>query len=136
MFLPEAIAQYHDVGAPGLLFLRQERAAEHWLNRQGLEESRRNRARIYLLSLAGTGEGKASVGVDRHLLEDMILVLPVEIIRRRNREPGHARKTLRGRYVPDADELSGIMEWKRTEQYTVHHAEDCRVGANAQSQSG
>ena len=34
------------------------------------------------------------------------------------------------------DEFAGIMEWKRTEQYAVHDAEDCRVGANAQSQSG
>src|SRR5215470_14625286 len=82
MILPETVTEQHDVAMPGLIFIRIEGAADHRLHTQRGEEIRRNRAGIHLLRFIHARESQGMEAEDGHLLEYVILAVPIDIVRR------------------------------------------------------
>ena len=122
------------MGATGLIFLRREHAAKHWLNTQRCEKAWRHRTRVHLFRLITTSDGETVVGVNGHIVEYVVLFLPVQVIRRRHRKLRHTGKALRGRNMPDPHQAIGIFKFKWPQQYGIYDAEYGGVDANARGQ--
>ncbi len=134
MLLPQAMAEHHNIGASRLIFFRRKHTPQLRLNSHGREETGCRRAGIKLLRRRAAGQSEPVVGVHRHPFEDVVLPLPVEIIRRGNGECRHSRKARRRGSMPDPNQPVRISEPQRTQQNSIHHAENCRVSANAQGE--
>src|SRR5215469_253404 len=134
MFLPEPIAEHENFVTAGLVFLWREDAPEHWRHSQRPKETRTDSGRSHLLWLRDAGQSEQASAIDRHLLENMIVALPIDVVGRRYGELIDAWKALRRRSVPDSDETVRIFEWQRTEQHRIDDAKDRRIGADPESQ--
>jgi hypothetical protein len=64
----------------------------------------------------------------------VVLPLPIEKIRCRNREPPHARKDLRGRYLPNSDQPVALGKGEGAEQDGMDQTEDCAIDPDAKCQ--
>ena len=81
--LPETVAENHHVRAAWLIFLWKEHTPQHRLNAQGRKEARRHRAGVDLFRFLAAGQSETAViVVDRHLLEDLVLALPIQVVGR------------------------------------------------------
>jgi len=72
-------------------------------------------------------------GVDRHLLEGVTLVVPVDEIGGRGGKARHAGKTFCWGDMPDLNEAVGIREGQGAEKDGIDNAEDGGVRADAES---
>src|ERR1700679_2413755 len=71
------------------------------------------RAGANRLRFAGAGDVIPRTTVERHLLEDVVLFLPIEEVCCRNGEARHSRETGLWRNVPDLHQAIGIPKWQR-----------------------
>src|ERR1700674_4916188 len=124
------MAEYDNIGPAGLIFFGGKRAAQHRLNSQGRKETRRRCTRIDLLRFVTASQSESVEGVDRHPVEDMVLPLPIQVVRRRDGEGCHSGETLRWRNMPDPNQPAGISEREWTQKRSIHHAENCSIGAD------
>jgi hypothetical protein len=134
--LPDRMAEDHDAARSLRSLLSREGAPERRPCSQDREEVGRHLRRGHGFGLAAAGQVQARVLDERHLLEDVVLTLPVEIVGGRNGEGSHPREGCRGRRMPDPHEPRGIGIRQRLEQDRVDDAEDGGVGADAESQDG
>ena len=93
----------------------------------GRDVRRRDRFR-----LSRTGQRHAVGGQDRHLLEDVVLRLPVEVVRRRDAEGLHAGEDVLRRNVRHDDEAVRVGIREGLQEDGVDDAEDRRVRADAE----
>jgi hypothetical protein len=70
--------------------------------------------------------------VEGHLLEDIILFLPIEEVRCGDREARHSGETRLGRDMPELDKPIGIAEGQGLQKDSVDHAEDGGIGADTE----
>src|SRR5260370_41528597 len=118
-----------------MILRRRKHAAKHWLNTQGLKEATRYRAVVSLFTLLAARQSEAVVGINGHVLENRVLPLPIQVVRRGDRECGHSRKALCRRDMPNIDQTVGFPECQRTQQRSVHDGEDCGIRPNSKRQS-
>ena len=134
MSLPHGVAENYDVVVSELVFFGKKGATEDRLHAQDREEIARNRSPLKCFRMIAVRERESSEGVDRHLLEGMILVLPVEVVGGRNRKGGHAWKAFWRRHVPDLDEAIGVLERQWAQKNGVDDAEDGGIRTDAQGE--
>ena len=96
------------------------------------KKSARDPRRRHRLGLADPGQVQAREPMIAIFSKTVVLLLPVEVVGRRDRERLHARESARRRRVPHADEPVGLGVGERLEQDGVDDAEDRGVGADAQ----
>src|SRR5215467_3900403 len=65
--------------------------------------------------------------VNRAAFKDGILLLPIQIVGRRERKLLHPRKTFLWRCVPQLNEPLGLVKWKRPNKNSVNEAKDGSV---------
>ena len=58
MLLPQAMAEHHDIGVAGLIFLGKKHTAQRRLHSQSREKAGCRRTRIDLLRLVAAGQGE------------------------------------------------------------------------------
>ena len=104
VFPPELVTKDNHVRVSRLVFFGGENAAQQRGNSERFKKTGTHGAAIDLQRLRSAGEREAAVVVDRHPLENVVVSLPVEIIRGRHGEGGDPGKALRRRRVPDAHE--------------------------------
>src|ERR1700733_1911394 len=81
--LPQAMAQYHHLGLPRLIFILGEGAAQGGANTEDGKEGRRDARALQLFRFSRAGQRDGSSETDRgHAFEDGIPILPVEVVER------------------------------------------------------
>src|SRR5204862_7391873 len=75
---PDGVAQNDDVRVPWFVLLRSKRAAERRPDAEHGEEICRHRRGVERIRLALSSEIQAVVPVDGHVLEDIVLIAPIE----------------------------------------------------------
>jgi hypothetical protein len=127
--LPQIIGDQGDVADPAAGIVGGEVPAHHRRHPEDREEVGRDHRRRDPLGLPVAGQ----VDIDRpgtgRILERVHLAAVIVQLGRGHRHVGHAARTEAGaqRHQP-----AGIGIGQRPEQHRVHHAEDRRVGADAQ----
>ncbi len=79
--LPELVAENDFVISAGAIFFGQEDASVERLDAEDGEEIRAYGACADRLGLSGSGDVEVCAGDERHLVEDVVLFLPVEEVR-------------------------------------------------------
>ena len=86
----------------------EERKSEDWavakMKEMGLENVHTEKYTIWKGWTRGSADTKASPAKDRNGFENVILLAPIEVIRRRNRKSLHAGKGCSRRDVKDCDD--------------------------------
>jgi hypothetical protein len=127
--LPKPIAD-HGQRRLGLVVLLGEDASQHRHGAHHVPEIRGDAPPDHLFrrSIAREAEGRAARG--RDVGEHGVLFPPVHPVRRRGSIAGEADL---GRVFPHHHQPVGLWIRQRREQDGIHHAEDCRIRADAQS---
>ena len=81
---------------------------------------------------SGAGDVEVRSGVEGHLVEDVIFLLPVKKVGGRDGEGCYSGEAGLGRGVPYLHDAVGIAKRKRLEQDFVNDAEDGGVGPDAE----
>src|SRR6185312_929141 len=127
VLLPESITQNDDIRASRLVFISGDDGPKNRLHPERLEKCARHRTTVHLLGPIAPGQRKAAIAINRHLVKDMVLLLPVEIIGRRNRKCRYPWTTcLRGN-VPYPHQAFRMIEREGLQKNAIHHAEDGSV---------
>src|SRR5262249_13401729 len=130
--LREAVAE-NDYGvAAGLAFVLREESAEFRFHTQDVEEARIGDGRDQQPRLVAA-DAETAAAEYGHRFEDIILLAPIEVIRRRNRESFHAGKGYGRRDVKDRHDGVRIGEGKRAQENCVNNAENGRIRADSQA---
>ena len=79
---PGGVAQYYDVPFAGLILVRPESAPQHGLNSEDIEVMRRGLPFSQLHRFACLGERRRATRLRGHILEDGILILPIQVVQR------------------------------------------------------
>ena len=132
--LPQLPGEDDLVVLAGLVFFWSEDPAEDGLDPEHGEEPAADHSGANRLRLAAADEVVTAEVVERHLLEDVILFLPVEVVGRGDCKPGHAGKRGLRRDVPDLDKAVGILERQRFQKNGVDHAEDGGICTDSEGQ--
>jgi hypothetical protein len=128
---PETLGEDdHIILASYLIVSRLEPPAQQRRHPKDTIKRRSDAERIDFLRLAQAREIKRIVGVEKQTLECLLMVAPVDERRAGDRVLLAARKSLK-----DIHEASRLGIRLGPQQDGVDGAEDCRVGADAQSQS-
>src|SRR5271163_1576010 len=101
MTLPILIAEHDLVIFAGSIFFGQEGPSVKGLNAKNRKEVGAYRARYDGLGLSGPGYVIPCVTEECHLLEDVVLLLPIEEVRCRDGKACHSWEALLGRNVPN-----------------------------------
>src|SRR5262249_13782166 len=99
---------YH-VCFPLLVLFRKQRTTEKRFHSQQRKERRRNCGRIHLLRLSVPAYGEVAVAEDRHLVENVVLVLPIDEVRRRNGKRRNAGETRGRRHMPHTHQAIRVL---------------------------
>src|SRR5581483_5407818 len=134
MTLPKAITEQHNVIMTGPVFVRPEIATKYGLRLQHGQEVGRYSSAGDRFRVRATCQVESSKTVDRRAIEDVILVLPVQVICGGNRKQRNSWEALCRGNVPDSNQPIGTRERKRAEQHRIDHAEDRGVSADAKRQ--
>jgi hypothetical protein len=78
MGLPELVAENDFVVSAGVIFFREEDTSVEGLNAEDGEELRAYGTCHDRFGLSCSGDVELCAGVERHLVEDVVLLLPVE----------------------------------------------------------
>jgi hypothetical protein len=125
--LPEHMAQEHDMIVPGLVLPGKERAAERRLSTEDVEVADRETRASNRHRLALAGQRCPPTNLRGHVLEDGVLLRPIEIVER-----GDAIESTRWERLEDADDALGVGVGEWAEQNAVDEAEHRRVSADRQ----
>ena len=128
MTLPIRMADNHCGGAARLRLFRAEQAAQCRLHAENAKELRRHRGDVRVLGARAGGHRRRVIGIIRHGGESRALVMPVMKVRRRRLAVRAAFLPLRG----ERDHAIRVAIGERLQQYSVHHAEHRRIGADAE----
>ena len=104
------MAQQHDTIFAGLVLARKKRAAHRWLRSEDIEVVRRDARASDHDRLAPTGQRCTPTNFRGHVLEDAILVRPIEIVQGRD-----AIQPAGGKPFEDADDAVRFGIWQGTE---------------------
>ena len=118
--------------AAGAIFVGPKDASVKRLNAEHRKEAITHERRADRLRFAVAGDVETGAMVESHLLEDIILFLPIEEVRCGDREARHSGETCLGRDMPELDQSIGIAEGQGLQQDGVDHAEDSGIGANTE----
>ena len=130
---PHAFADDHDARGARLVIASRERPTAHRRNTQHIEEVGRHECGVERLWLAAAArQVHTRPGIDRHVLEHMILRPPIQVVRWRHRKRGAAGKLFLRWRVPHAHDARGVGEWQGAENDGIHDTEDRGVGADTQ----
>ena len=114
------------------IFIGPEDASVKRLNAEHRKEAVTHERRADRLGFAVAGDVETGAMVESHLLKDIILFLPIEEVRCRDREARHSGETCLGRDMPELDEAIGIVEGQGLQQDGVNHAEDGGIGTDTE----
>ena len=126
--LPERVADDDDGGILPV-FVLGERAPEQRLHTEHAEKAGGDAAAEHALGQAAAGEVRARRPRGRHVLEDAVAGLPIDVVpgrRRVLRESGEAR------IFPDHDQPVGLAVRQRPQQHGIHRRDDGGGGADAE----
>ncbi len=127
---PQSIAdQHHRRGANFVVFW-SERAAKNRLHAKRWEKSRGDPPHPQSLWIAIARQYHAGGLIRRHRFEDMVRRFPVVEIGHRNTHVGNLLSGL-----SNENDSAWIFVRERLQQHRIHHAENCGVRANSESQS-
>ena len=107
---PEHMAQQHDTIFAELVLARKKRAAQRWLRSEDIEVVRRDARASDQDRLVPTGQRCTPTNFRGHVLEDGILVRPIEIV-----QGGDAIEPAAGKPFEDAHDAVRFGIWQRTE---------------------
>jgi hypothetical protein len=127
--LPEGAAQNGDAIRARHTFLGEKRAAEHGVDAEDREESRRRTQARHIEGLAAPGEGVAQRLEGRHRSDGARLFLPVAECQRR-----HQVREAGGILLPQHDEPRRIPVGQLVQEHRFDHAEDRGVRADAEDE--
>ena len=131
VLLPPVVAQNHNRTGALLIFLRQEGTAQERRGAQGLEEAWRDNPGADRFGFSVTDQEMAPRFGHAELVEGLALLAPIEKISGRSL---FALDAAFGGALPDGDNAVILPVRQRTQQNAVHHAEDGRVGGDAERQ--
>src|ERR1700678_1106253 len=114
------------------IFLGQEGPSVKRLKAQNGKEIGAYRACSDSFGLSYPGNVIPCAGIECHLLKDMVLLLPIEEVRCRDREARHSREALLRRNVPNLHQPISVTERQWFQQNSMHDAEDSGVRANTE----
>ena len=129
--LPESIAEHHDRWSADFVFLLTKRPADFRRQADDVEKIPRYRSARHSFSFATRDAAKVSrflVGAGE-MFENLVVILPIEIIRQRNR----VILAGSGRFVQDHDPVR-VWIRQRPKQNGVDDAEDGGVRPDAESE--
>ncbi len=126
---PETVPHDRDTGGAWLRLLFPEIAAHCRLGHEGLEEPTRDPGHIDDSGARAGHEAPRPGKDDREPVETSGALLPIAVVRKRDRRGEPARLEL-----VDQDEPVGVFEWKGLEQQPVHHGEDRRIGPDPEGE--
>ena len=115
----------------GLVFVAREGPAEYGLDAEDVEIVRRDHSGTQLHGFAVAGQGGRVAGLRGHVVEDRVVLLPVEVIERRDAVPAAPRRLFEYAHDP-----VGFGVRKRLQQHAIHETEDGGIRANADCQGG
>jgi hypothetical protein len=127
--LPQPVAQHGDIPLAQLIFVRRERPPQNRLDSEDVEVVRRDPRAPQLHGLGYAGERDGTAGLRGHVLEDRVLLLPVQIVQRGNAVPPPS-----GRLLEHAQDAVRLPVRQRLQQDAIHEAENGGVAPNAQRQ--
>ena len=130
---PERVAEDHDRRLPRRVFFGKQEPPVQRPGAQQLEEARRRSQGLHALRLLEPEQRAGATAGDRHLVERPALVPDVDVLP--GRRPVLRDVDPRGSQPQDREPI-GFGIWKRLEQQRVDHAEDRRVGADADRERG
>ena len=118
--------------AAGAIFIGPKDAPVKRLNTKHRKEATTHERGANRLRFSVASDVETGAMVEGHLLEDIILFLPIEEVRCGDREARHSGETRLGRDMPELDEAIRIAERQGLQQDGVDHAEDGGIGANTE----
>ena len=127
------MAQHDDLSGVETVVFIDQMPAEHRRRSKYGEEIRRDigRGNAFRFTIAG-GDRGAKTRIRRHRFHRAILVLVVHVFRWRESELWKIEAALGQKSSPYRDEFIGFGKGQWVQEHTADHAEDGRVGANAQ----
>ena len=128
--LPVAVRQHHAVGGTGLDVFGREPSPHGGVHPQRREGPLGDEHRLDAFGLARSRHADRGTVPHADVFERPRLVTVEEVVRGTHVEQRDIDTATVGR-VPDAHETVGLREGERLEQHTVDHAEDRRVGPDA-----
>ena len=125
---PCAVAEHGGARRARRVFFWCEKAPNRGLRAEHREQIRRRANHANPLWIAAPGQRVVAADRNRDLLEPAVAVLDVEVLRRGKPVLGdvEARRSL-----PQNDEAVGVLVRQRPQQQRARHAEQGRVGADA-----
>src|SRR5215470_2735474 len=90
---------------------------------------RRDTRSAQLHRVADAREGGRAAGLSGHEIEDLVVLLPIEEVQR-----GDAVAIATRRLFENAYDSIGVLVGEWPEQHAIDEAENCRVGADAESE--
>jgi len=111
------------------VFVLGERAPEQRLHPEHAEEAGGDAAAEHALGQAVAGEVRARRPRGRHVLEDAVAGLPINVIRGRRRVPRESGKAC---VLPDHDQPLGLAVRQRSQQHGIHYRDDGGGGTGAE----
>src|SRR5262249_44180739 len=99
-----------------------------------IKEVGRNLSGIHAFRLPFAGQVEAASCINCHLLENMVLGTPVQIVGRREWESGNSREALCRRHMVKLHQAAGVRKWERSKQDGIHHLKNCGVSSDSQGE--
>ncbi len=127
--LPKAVTQDYNRLSALLVFVWAKVASEERLHAQRAKKVRRDCAAAQVFRLAYTGQIEIPRLERRHLLEDVVLLLPIKVV-----WVGHGHVRLARIGFVQYHQPAGIVKGQRLEQNGFDDTKNRRVGANTQRQ--
>src|SRR5262245_40245196 len=129
--LPQSEVDHDHAWLPRLAFVRREGSPQNWGHAEYIEKAGGGDLRWNLFRLAVAGQVDGCVPESRHILEDAVLLLPVE-------EVPHVDHILtawiRAPSFPHHHQPVGVGVRQGLQQHGMHYAEDRRIRADAERQ--
>ena len=115
----------------GLVLVRKKRAAQRWLHSEDIEVVRRDARASDQDRLVPTGQRCTPTSFGGHVLEDGVLVRPIEIV-----QGGDAIEPAVRKPFEDAHDAVRVGIWQRTQQHAIHKTEHGRIRADRERDGG
>ena len=129
--LPQAFGEQHHVVPSRLSLVGHEGAPLDGIHLQKLQQAARSPQPIDMHGSIASGDVEGARVVNFHLLKAAALGFPIHEIRIGS-DDAIGRQTSFCAGGPKPHQPAGIREWQRSQQKGVDHAEDGRVGADAE----
>ena len=128
---PERVAQDGNMVLTGLVFIARKSPSLCGLDAEDVKVMRRDQRCAQLCGFAVTGQGGRAAGLRSHIVEDRVVLLPVQKVESRDPVPAASRGLLE-----HAHDAVGFCVRERLQQHAIDETEDCGIRANADCQGG